>query len=400
MKVLELHLEINSKYFLVIIELLKSAGAEARVVGGAVRDALLGIASSDVDIVTNLTPEKVTELFLEHGIKVIPTGIKFGTVTAIIQNESFEITTLRKDFDCDGRHAKIVYSNDFCSDAERRDFTINALSYCPIKHQVYDYFSGIADLFARKVVFVGNADQRIKEDYLRILRFFRFSCRYAKKIDAEALAACIVNKDKLPSLSGERIKSELDLLLLLEGSADILSVMFESGVLRKILPINYYNKDLHIKYLKIAMSFGATLELPAIYAMLFSSADISYNKLLALKFSRSEARIIIKLLELERLEDINIIIAMLKNIWLEEKSYLLYFIHASLRVNDISIYDLYNHLSALEVPASPVNGNDLLELGYNGKEIGTVLDSIKKIWIESDFSLDRLQLIKLINHHE
>jgi poly(A) polymerase len=401
MKVLERHLEINSKYFLMIIELLKSSGAEARLVGGAVRDALLRRASADIDIATNLTPDKVTELLTQHGIKVIPTGIKFGTVTAIIKNESFEITTLRADLDCDGRHAKVVYSNNFAEDAARRDFTINALSYCPITNVIYDYFGGVADLEAQKVVFVGNAEQRIQEDYLRILRFFRFSCRYAKQIDAEALAACIANKDKLPLLSGERIKSELDLLLPLAGSVDILDTMFAAGILGQILPINNYNKILHIKALKIADSFDTTLQLSVIYTVLFSSTDISCNKLLALKFSRAEARVIIKMLELTKVGDTSTIITMLKNIWLEEKDCLLYFVYVSLTINDPAlIYDLYNNLSKLETPTCPVNGNDLLALGYSGQALGVTLDLIKKAWLESDFLLNRAQLIKLVNNRE
>lgn len=401
MKVLERHLEINSKYFLMIIELLKSSGAEARLVGGAVRDALLRRASADIDIATNLTPDKVTELLTQHGIKVIPTGIKFGTVTAIIKNESFEITTLRADLDCDGRHAKVVYSNNFAEDAARRDFTINALSYCPITNVIYDYFGGVADLEAQKVVFVGNAEQRIQEDYLRILRFFRFSCRYAKQIDAEALAACIANKDKLPLLSGERIKSELDLLLPLAGSVDILDTMFAAGILGQILPINNYNKILHIKALKIADSFDTTLQLSVIYAVLFSSTDISCNKLLALKFSRAEARVIIKMLELTKVGDTSTIITMLKNIWLEEKDCLLYCVYVSLTINDPAlIYDLYNNLSKLETPTCPVNGNDLLALGYSGQALGVTLDLIKKAWLESDFLLNRAQLIKLVNNRE
>jgi hypothetical protein len=158
---------------------------------------------------------------------------------------------------------------------------------------------------------------------------------------------------------------------------------------------------LHIKALKIAASFDTTLELPIIYAMLFSSSDIAYNKLLALKFSRAEARVIIKMLELAKVDDVNVIITRLKNIWLEEKAYSLYFVYASLTTNNPSlIYDLYNNLSKLNTPICPVNGDDLLALGYGGKELGVALDLIKKAWVESDFLLNRSQLIKLVNDRE
>jgi len=402
MVTLERHLDINSKHFLTIIELLKSSGAEARIVGGAVRDAFLGIPGSDIDIATNLIPDRVIELLTQRKIKVIPTGIKFGTVTAIIKNESFEITTLRADLDCDGRHASVVYSNDFAEDAARRDFTINALSYCPLTHIIYDYFGGIADLAVKKLVFIGDPEKRIREDYLRILRFFRFSCRYAKEIDTQGLAACIANKNKLSLLSGERIKSEMDLLLPLKNSPDVLECMFEVGILEQILPIKNYDKELHIKALNIASSYDVALELPIIYAMLFCLGDvISRNKLLALKFSRAESRIILRMLEIVDTKDISTIIIKLKNIWLEDKAYLLYFIYVSLIIDDASlIQNLYNNLNKLQVPICPVSGNDLLVLGYVGKELGLTLDFIKKEWIESDFALNQSQLINLVKNSE
>ena len=399
---LEQYLEINSKNFLTVIKLLQSSGGQARLVGGVVRDTLMGVPGSDVDIATDLTPDQVTKLLSSHNIKVIPTGIRFGTVTAILKGESFEITTLRRDLDCDGRHASVAYSLDFAEDAARRDFTINALSYCPITHVIYDYFGGIEDLKAGKVVFIGDAKQRIREDYLRILRFFRFSCRYAKSIDAKGLAACIANKDKLVKLSKERIKAELDSLLLLPKSPEMLFAMFDSGILEQILPIKKYDKYLHIRALDIAGSFGVELELPVIYSMMFTHVDdISLNKLLELKFSRAEARLIIKILELKNIDDTIMIATRLKSIWLEERMYVWYFIYASLIFSDNAfIQKLYNKLNKLRLPSFPVSGKDLLVLGYSGQEMGKMLDLMQKKWIESEFTLDRLELINLIKNSE
>ncbi|HJD59851.1 MAG TPA: CCA tRNA nucleotidyltransferase, partial [Rickettsia endosymbiont of Omalisus fontisbellaquei] len=166
-------LKIPSKEYKKILSLLNEKG-QARLIGGCVRDALLGKNSYDIDIATDLIPSEVTNILSKATIKVIPTGLKFGTITAILNNEKFEITTLRKDIECNGRHAKVVFTNDFAEDAARRDFTINALSYCPFKNEIYDYFDGFKDLQQEKVVFIGEALDRIKEDYLRILRFFRF----------------------------------------------------------------------------------------------------------------------------------------------------------------------------------------------------------------------------------
>ena len=230
MKKLYQALDIQSKHYLTVIKYLNDAGGQVRLVGGVVRDTLLGLPVKDIDMATDFTPAQVTSVLESHGVKIIPTGINFGTVSAFINKEVFEITTLRKDLLCDGRRASVEYSKDFREDAARRDFTINALSYCPIKHEIYDYFSGIDDLNNRKVIFIGTADERIKEDYLRILRFFRFSCKYANKIDDEALEACVRFKAQLKLLSGERIKSEMDNILSLERSPYILETMYDSGI--------------------------------------------------------------------------------------------------------------------------------------------------------------------------
>lgn len=400
MRTIEKHLSINSKNLPSIVNVFSDAGAELRLVGGAVRDALIGVPSSDIDLATNLLPEEVIALLKKNKIKAIPTGIKFGTITAIIDEELFEITTLRADLDCDGRHAKVQYSKDFSEDAARRDFTINALSYCPIKHTIYDYFSGIEDLENKKVKFIGDPEERIQEDYLRILRFFRFSCRFAKEIDPKGLAACIKSKNKLKDLSKERIKSELDTLLQLVRSPKILSCMFDSGILEKVLPpLTNYDYQGHLKALKIAADFKVKLDLAVIYALLFRKVDnLSLNKLLELKFSRADAKTVLNLLALEALSNKpEELVIKLKCIWLDDKSYLLYFVYASLIMNDeVLIYDLYKELSKREIPMLPVDGNQLLKLGYSGKELGNVLSSIKKSWIKSNFTLNQEQLINLV----
>ncbi len=391
-------LEINSKYFLVIIEHLRANGGQARLVGGVVRDALLGLPASDVDIATDLLPEEVMDVLAKAGIKTIPTGIKFGTVTALMKGESFEITTLRRDLSCDGRHANVSYSKDFVEDAARRDFTINALSYCPITHQIYDYFDGIADLESKRVVFIGDAMERIAEDYLRILRFFRFSCRYAKQIDQDGLSACRQLRDNLPNLSGERLKSEMDLLFPLNGSPKTLQTMFDSGILQKILPVQKYDSQMHNHLLKCARSFDKEPSLSALYSMLFMhSENISVKNLKNLKFSRTEAKQIIAMLNLQDEQDTSSIIRNLKNIWLDDSAYVQYFIFiASILEDNSAIIDLYNKLSKLPIPKLPIDGNDLMELGFSGVEIGKQIDYLRARWIESDFDLSKSDLTKMV----
>ena len=189
-----------------LVRAFAAKNTELRFVGGAVRDALAGRATSDVDVATPALPEAVMELLAAANIQAIPTGIKHGTVTAVLDKKHFEITTLRKDVSTDGRHAEVAYTDDWKADAARRDFTMNALYLSPAG-ELFDYFEGEKDAMAGRVRFIGGADARIKEDYLRILRFFRFYAWMGKgEADADALAACAANAPKIATLSGERIR--------------------------------------------------------------------------------------------------------------------------------------------------------------------------------------------------
>jgi poly(A) polymerase len=219
-----------------VMAALSAAGGEARFVGGCVRDALLGRQVRDVDIATHEPPERVMNLLARAGIKAIPTGIKHGTVTAVIGARHFEITTLRRDVETYGRHAKVEYTDDWQADAARRDFTMNAL-FCGADGTIYDPFGGTADLRAQRVRFVGKPEARIREDVLRLLRFFRFHAHYGKPPpDAAALAACRSLAQLLPTLSGERISGELLLLLTAPKVADVIDLMDDTGVLSHFLP--------------------------------------------------------------------------------------------------------------------------------------------------------------------
>jgi len=219
-----------------VMAALAAAGGEARFVGGCVRDALLGRPVSDIDIATHEPPERVMNLLARAGIKAIPTGIKHGTVTAVAGPKHFEITTLRRDVETYGRHAKVEFTDDWQADAARRDFTMNAL-FCGADGAVYDPFGGLADLRERRVRFVGDPDARIREDVLRLLRFFRFHAHYGKPPpDGPALAACAALAHLLPNLSGERVCGETLKLLTAPDPAAALDLMREHGVLAHFLP--------------------------------------------------------------------------------------------------------------------------------------------------------------------
>lgn len=219
-----------------VVAALRSRGADVRFVGGCVRDAFLKRPIKDVDIGTPDPPELVIELLEEAGLRAIPTGIDHGTVSALVDNTRFEITTLRLDLATDGRRAKVAYTDSWVADAARRDFTINALS-CTPDGDVYDPFGGIADLGKGIVRFVGVAQERIEEDYLRLLRFFRIFADYGRRaVNRDALAACRHLAPGLSKLSAERVRDELFRILLAQNAADIVMLMRGEHVLEHVLP--------------------------------------------------------------------------------------------------------------------------------------------------------------------
>jgi poly(A) polymerase/tRNA nucleotidyltransferase (CCA-adding enzyme) len=209
---------------------------EARVVGGAVRDALIGRPVADIDLASPLPPAEVVRRLEQAGLRAVPTGLAHGTVTAISGHRGFEITTLRRDLVTDGRHARVGFTTQWRTDAARRDFTINALSL-RADGSVFDYFGGVADLRAGRVRFIGEAAARIAEDYLRILRFFRFQASYGRQpADAAALAAIRANVAGLAGLSAERVWGELRRLLATTDPASAVAAMHATGVLGAVLP--------------------------------------------------------------------------------------------------------------------------------------------------------------------
>ena len=221
-----------------LLALITALGkGKARYVGGAVRDTLLGLPVKDVDLATPLDPHTVMRRLKSAGIQVVPTGIDHGTVTAILPSGPVEITTLRHDVSTDGRRATVAFASDWQDDAARRDFTINALYADPASGEVWDWFGGLDDLAARRVRFIGDPHQRIREDHLRILRYFRFQARFGSlPADSAAEAACAELSATLKGLSRERIGMELFNLLALPDPAPTVARMAELGVLAVVLP--------------------------------------------------------------------------------------------------------------------------------------------------------------------
>ncbi len=217
------------------LDKLTQAGHETRIVGGAVRNALLGLPVTDVDLATTAEPEEVMRLARAAGFHPVPTGLSHGTVTVIIDHTPYEVTTLRRDVETFGRHARVAFTRDWEADARRRDFTMNALYVAP-DGTLFDPLGGYEDLMAGRVRFVGDPAKRIAEDALRILRFFRFSAQYGQgKLDPAGLAACAQARDKLAILSAERIQTELLKLLAAKAAVPVISAMYDHGFLVALL---------------------------------------------------------------------------------------------------------------------------------------------------------------------
>jgi poly(A) polymerase len=214
-----------------VLTLLDGHGEEARVVGGAVRNALLNVPIGDIDIATTAVPAEVTRRAKAAGIKSVPTGIEHGTVTLVVEAHPIEVTTLREDTETFGRKAKVAFGRDWVGDAHRRDFTINALSV-GADGIVHDYTGGLEDIAARRVRFIGEASQRIEEDYLRILRFFRFHAAFAAgELDRPGYLACIAARAGLATLSAERLRAETLKLLVTDGALGSVTAMIDGGLL-------------------------------------------------------------------------------------------------------------------------------------------------------------------------
>lgn len=217
-----------------LIAALDGDGEEIRIVGGAVRDALMGYPIGDIDLATTATPEETMRRAQAADFKVVPTGVAHGTVTIVIDGRPFEVTTLREDVETDGRHAIVKFGRDFEADARRRDFTINALS-CDPDGKIYDYVGGLDDLAARKVRFIGEPRQRIREDYLRVIRFFRFhAARGGGVMDRAALDACIAERAGLDTLSRERVRAEMIKMMAADGVATVAGDMSDCGILGRL----------------------------------------------------------------------------------------------------------------------------------------------------------------------
>lgn len=370
-----------------LLDALGAGSGETRYVGGAIRDTLLGMNVSDVDLATRFAPEVVMERLKSARIKAVPTGIEHGTVTAVIGGAPVEVTTLRRDVSTNGRHAEIAYTDDWQEDAARRDFTINALYADPATGELFDYFGGLDDLEARQVRFIGDPLTRIAEDHLRILRFFRFHARFGRdEPDQASLDACARRANDLMALSRERIADELLKLLDLPDPAPTVRLMIRHGILAPVLPeIGAGGVDALQALVEREAAAGVFPEaLRRLAALLPADPALAASLSARLRLSKKAIKRIVSAARRQPGDG-------------AQPRALAYRIGAEEAVDRLLLgngdsgrtAEAVRSLSGYARPRFPVSGGDLIQMGLSaGPAVAATLQEVEREWIEGGFALD------------
>jgi poly(A) polymerase len=363
-----------------IIQMFESSDCEAFFVGGCVRNSLMNLPATDIDMATPLLPDDVMRLAKIAGLKVIPTGVAHGTVTVVSNKVPFEITTFRRDVSTDGRRATVAYSKSLEQDASRRDFSMNAL-YASLDGDIIDPLCGLTDLKAREVRFIGNPVDRIKEDYLRILRFFRFFATYGDHtagLDSSALAACAQNLEGLKALSGERVGAEILKLLEASDPCSAIGAMEAAGVLNVVLP----GATGRTLYPFVTLEFVAD-PIARLAALGCEDADVrlklSKKQALKLRLFKSSIGDGRSLDEISNVDGADVALTI-----------------AALRAAIFETHlpaDLESQILFAAQQSFPIEARDLMP-NFVGKELGLALKKLHRAWLQSGFALTKSELLE------
>lgn len=380
-----------------VFEALSREGAETRAVGGAVRNALLGLPVGEIDLATTAVPAEVIAFAEKAGLKAVPTGIDHGTITVVAGGVPFEVTTLRRDVETFGRHANVAFTNSWEEDARRRDFSLNAL-YADREGRVFDPLGGLADLRAGRVRFIGDAEARIKEDYLRILRFFRFHAYYGRDgLDAEGLHAVVKLRDGLDRLSAERIGAELKRLLVAPRAPAAIEALYDYGLLTSLLGgVPLLDRFRRLVALDAALGLvpDAALRLAAL--AVFVEEDVAR---LAARLRLSNVEQAVLALAARLRPDMHLPDDAEAKEWLYRQGecyrpyVLLAWAASGPPADDAGWRHAYTLPERWQAPSFPLRGADLMPLDLKGPEIGEALRRLERDWIASDFALDREALL-------
>ncbi|MBL1240615.1 MAG: CCA tRNA nucleotidyltransferase [OCS116 cluster bacterium] len=378
-----------------VFKLLKKNGGQGRIVGGAVRDHLLGVAIGDIDFCSTHTPQQLIEIAQQNNVRYIETGVKYGTVTLIINHQPFEVTSLREDVETNGRHAKVVYGTSFEKDAMRRDFTFNAL-YMDANGQAFDPLgTGIRDLADRKVKFIGNAKQRIEEDYLRILRYFRFIARFGFEYDQEDYAQIPQLVTGLTQLSAERLLVEFKRIYESKFLIEALGLMCDCKIFEQLFKTKaVLNK---LEYLQ-----NTTLTNKNIWLIRFRLSVPHVDSQIIvkrLKPSRKDQKILNQLNQLNHILSLNDV-QLAREIYRHGHDMIadnLIHFAAETNFNFEFLQQKLSFVKGFEIPTFPIKGADLFDLGFEaGPQMGQKIKQLESMWLESGFKLSKQDLLTAI----
>ena len=391
----------TDKNVLKIFKIVEKYGGVVRFVGGAVRDTIMGITDFDLDLSTDLTPDELAEACEDAGIKTVPIGLKADALGILVNNTLLTITSLRKKAKDEGKKAQIEFTDNWEEDASRRDLTINAV-YADEDGNVFDYYDGISDLENGIVRFIGDPNENVKTDYLRILRFFRFYSIFGKgEPDKKSLKATIDNKDGLKTISIDRIRDELSKILLTPNVVKTLKVMFENNML-----VNWLADSDNLDKLEVLneICIKGNIQpdpLRRLFILYLPDKALAENIAMRLKFTRKLRDTFVKFATTEEtFDDFLDPIKRLKMTYKYGKDFCIskFAILAALK-GTVSpdtkqvIFDIRN----LVVPVLPISGKDIVKMGISeGGEIGKTLDTVELAWVESNFNLSREELLNLI----
>jgi poly(A) polymerase len=384
-----------------VFDALEGDGVETRAVGGAVRNTLLGLPVTEIDLATTAVPEEVMARAAKAGLKAVPTGIDHGTVTLVAGGAPFEVTTLRRDVETFGRHARIAYTTNWEEDAKRRDFTLNAL-YADRDGRLFDPLGGLSDLVAGRVRFIGDAEERIKEDYLRILRFFRFNAYYGKgPLDQQGLAAVVRLRDGMAKLSAERVGAELRRILIAPQAARALEALYDYGLLTGLLGGVPRLADF-MRLVAIEAALGRAPEPALRLAVLAMFVEEDAARLTQrFRLSNTEQAVLALAAKVgagvRRPGEAEAKVALYRlGPIAYAASILIAWTRSAAPVDDADWCALLGLPARWQAPVFPVRGADIIALlgEPKGVEIGSALRRLEQVWIESGFALDREQLLE------
>lgn len=372
-----------------VMAAILNAGEDVRVAGGAVRNALLAVAINDVDLATTMHPEDVMRVAKAAGFGVHPTGLEHGTITVVNHGRAFEVTTLRRDVETDGRRAVVSFTRDFAEDAQRRDFTMNAL-YCSASGEIYDFTNGYGDILKGRVRFVGDAETRIKEDYLRILRLFRFHAAYGVgACDRAGLHAATKLRAGLRKISAERIAQEMKKLLVAPRAVSALQVMAKAGILKLVFPhtdefrvVGRLPKDALLRLFVLAKH---PRELKERLRLSNAEADrieaLTAAPAVSPALSDQQARALIYTIGKQAFGDVT---------WLSQA-------RSKAKMDDPRWQRLRDLGETWAIPSLPISGQDLVATGVTpGPSLGQQLRRIETYWVAQDFRPGRPELLQMI----